>query len=105
MNKRDSIARKILGWKLNNSGKWYDFEKGIFVDDSEFQPDQNLNHAMLVVKKLEEAGYKYTIKGDSEVCFHNSYNQLCATGDTLAEAITNAAYLIADKSTLADGWM
>lgn len=101
MNKIESIARRILGWKLNSQQKWYDFEKGISIDISEFQPEQNLDHAMLIVEKLAKFGITYTTKGVSEVCF----NDVCATGDTLAEAITNAAHLIADNSSKADEWL
>jgi hypothetical protein len=88
--KTDSIARKILGWKLNRWDRWYDCEKGIFIHDSEFQPEHNLGHAMLIVEKLEKFGYKYTTNGVSEVAF----NDVRETGETLAQAITNAAYTI-----------
>ncbi|MGJ7922287.1 BC1872 family protein [Neobacillus sp. LXY-4] len=101
MNKVDIIARRILGWKLNRWDRWYDHEKGIFIHDSEFQPQENLDHAMIIVKRLEKFGFTYTIKGDSEVCF----NEVSATGGTLAEAITNAAYEIADNSSIADEWL
>lgn len=100
MNKTESIARRILGWKLNRWDKWYDHEKGIFIHESEFQPEQNLDHAMLIVERLEMFGYTYTKEGDYEVCF----NDICSTGNSLAEAITNAAYLIADNSTIDDEW-
>lgn len=101
MNKIESIARRILGWKLNSQNKWYDFEKDISIHYSEFQPDLNLDHAMLIVKKLEKFGFTYTTKGVSNVCF----NDVSATGDTLAQAITNAAHLIADDSSKADEWL
>lgn len=101
MNKVDSIARRILGWKLNSADKWYDLEKGVFIHDSEFQPEQNLDHAMLIVERLEKFGFTYRLKGDFEVCF----NDICAKGDTVAEAITNAAYSIADNSSKADEWL
>ncbi|WML44427.1 hypothetical protein [Neobacillus sp. PS3-40] len=90
MIKTDSIARKILGWKLNRWDRWFDYEKGIFIHDSEFQPEKNLDHAMLIVEKLEKFGYKYTTNGVSEVAF----NDVRETGETLAQAITNAAYTI-----------
>ncbi|CAH2716587.1 hypothetical protein BACCIP111895_03774 [Neobacillus rhizosphaerae] len=99
MNKIEIIARRILGWKLNTWDKWYDYENGIFIQG--FQPEQSLDHAMLIVKRLEELGFTYTTKGVSEVCF----NEVCATGDTLAQAITNAAYSLADNSTIADEWL
>lgn len=105
MNKTESIARRILGWKLYSTGKWYDHEKEVFINEHEFQPHENLEHAMLIVKKLEEYGYQYFTKGDSEVCFENRFNHSCATGNSLAEAITNAAHLIADNSSLADEWL
>jgi hypothetical protein len=90
MIKTDSIARKILGWKLNRWDRWFDYEKGIFIHDSEFQPEKNIDHAMLIVEKLEKFGYKYTTNGVSEVAF----NDVRETGETLAQAITNAAYTI-----------
>lgn len=101
MNKIDIIARRILGWKLNSWDKWYDFEKGIFIHESDFQPEQNLDHAMIIVEKLEKFGYKYTAKEEAHVCF----NDVCATGDTLPQAITNAAFLIADNSSIDDEWL
>jgi len=105
MNKTESIARRILGWKLYSTGKWYDHENEVFIDEKEFQPNDNLDHAMLIVKRLEHYGYQYIIKGDSEVCFNNQFHHLCGTGNTLAEAITNAAHLIADQSSPADEWL
>lgn len=101
MNKTESIARRILGWKLNTWDKWYDHEKGIYIHESDFQPEQNLEHAMLIVERLEKFGYTYTTQGEYEVCFNNT----CATGETLAKAITNAAHLIADKTSKADEWL
>jgi hypothetical protein len=98
MNKTESIARRILGWKLNRWDRWYDSEKEIFIQESEFQPEQNLGHAMLVVERLEKFGYKFAKNGDSEVCFNN----VNATGDTLAQAITDAAYSIIVKNSIAD---
>ena len=71
MNKTDSIARRILGWALNRWDRWYDVERGVFIHDSEFQPEQNLQHAMLIVEKLEKFGFTYTTNGVSEVCFNN----------------------------------
>lgn len=105
MNKTESIARRILGWKLYSTGKWYDHENEVFIDENDFQPQENLDHAMLIVKKLESYGFQYTQKGDNEVCFENPFHQSCATGQTLAEAITNAAYFIADSSSPADEWL
>jgi hypothetical protein len=101
MNKIDIIARRILGWKLNRWDRWFDDEKGIFIYESEFQPEQNLDHAMVIVEKLEQLGYTYTQKGDSEVCF----NEVCATGDTLAQAIMNAAYSIAENTSIDEEWL
>lgn len=99
MNKADIIARRVLGWKLNSWDKWYDYENDVYI--SHFQPEQNLDHAMLIVKRLEHLGFTYTIKGEFEVCFDN----VCAAGSTLTQAITNAAYLIADNSTIAEEWL
>lgn len=99
MNKIEVIARRILGWKLNSSGKWYDYENDLFIHD--FQPEENLDHAKKVVERLVNLGFTYTPKGDSKVCF----DDVCATGHTLAQAITNAAYAIADNSTIEDEWL
>ncbi|MCQ6279559.1 hypothetical protein [Bacillus sp. EB600] len=99
MNNVEVIARRILGWKLNRWDRWYDEEDSNFIYD--FQPDQNLEHAMLIVKRLEKYGFTYTPKGVSKVCF----NDKCATGDTLAQAITNAAFEIADNSSIPEEWL
>ncbi len=105
MEKTDSIARRILGWKLNGADKWYDHENSTFIGKNEFQPYENLEHAMQVVKRLEEYGYQYTNNDDLEVCFNNDFNHACAAGSTLAEAISNAAHLLADSSSPADEWL
>ena len=47
MNKISGVARRILGWKLNRWDRWYDFEKRKFIPDTDFQPEENINHAML----------------------------------------------------------
>lgn len=102
MTKTESIARRIMGWKLNRWDRWYDGESRIFIPVSDFQPEQNLDHAMLIVKRLEKFGYTYAKNGEFEVCL----NQVCESGETLAQAITNAAYRIADSSpSLADEWI
>lgn len=98
MNKTDSIARRILGWKLNRWDRWYDYEQGIFIHDSQFQPENNLEHAFLIVERLEEYGFTYSTNGVSEVCF----DDIRGTGSTLAQAITNAAYSIIEKTFIDD---
>lgn len=98
MNKIDSIARKILGWKLNRWDRWYDYEKGIFIHDSEFQPEQNLDHAMIIVDRLEKLGFTFSKKGTSEVAFDDHL----ASGETLAQAITNAAYSIIERNSVTE---
>lgn len=98
MNKTESIARRILGWKLNRWDRWYDRENGVFIYDSEFQPEKRLDHAMIIVDRLEKFGFSYKTNGESEVCFNN----VKATGETLPEAITNAAYTIIENTTDAD---
>ena len=56
---------------------------------------------MIIVEKLEGYGFTYTIKDDNVVCF----NDICATGSTLAEAITNAAFEIADTHSIDEAWL
>ncbi|MEH7308128.1 BC1872 family protein [Neobacillus drentensis] len=94
MNKTDSIARRILGWKLNRWDRWYDFEKAAFIHESEFQPEQNLDHAMLIVNKLKGLGYTFKTNGETDASFNNVH----ATGKTLSQAITNAAYTIIENN-------
>lgn len=98
MNKTDSIARRILGWKLNRWDRWYDHEKGIFIHDTEFQPEENIEHAMKIVERLENFGFKYETDGVSEVRF----NDIRATGHTLSQAITNAAYSIIEMNSMTE---
>lgn len=93
MNKIDSIARRILGWKLNRWDRWYDYEKGIFIHDSEFQPEHNLGHAMLIVERLEKFGFTFSKNGESEV----SFNNVTGSGETLPQAITNAAFSLVEQ--------
>ncbi|WP_017754339.1 BC1872 family protein [Calidifontibacillus oryziterrae] len=95
MEKIESIARRILGWKLNRWDRWYDYEKGVFIHTNDFQPEQNLDHAMLIVEQLEKFGFKFVANG-TEACF----NDIKETGETLAQAITNAAYSIIEKSSV-----
>jgi hypothetical protein len=98
MNKTDSIARKILGWSLNRWDRWYDPQQGKFIHDSEFQPEHNLDHAMLIVEKLEKFGFTFNTDGVSEV----SFNNISATGETLPQAITNAAYSIIEQNSITE---
>jgi hypothetical protein len=99
MNKIEVISRRILGWKLNRWDRWFDPENGVFIYD--FNPNENLGHALLIVERLKSFGYTYVERGEYEVCF----NELCETGDSLSEAITNAAFSLADNSTIADEWL
>ncbi|WP_040208836.1 BC1872 family protein [Neobacillus jeddahensis] len=101
MTRTEIVARRILGWKLNRWDRWFDFEKGKFIQVSEFQPEQNLDHAMIIVEKLQALGFTYTTNGVSEVCF----DHICENGDTLAAAIMNAAYTIADNSSIDEAWL
>ena len=93
MNKKDLIAREILGWKSRSKNSWYDVEKEVFVHESYFKPEKYIDQAMLIVNKLDMWGVTYSINGVSEVQF----DDVTGTGNTLAEAITNAAYLLIQK--------
>ncbi|MDQ0154786.1 BC1872 family protein [Robertmurraya andreesenii] len=99
MDKIEVIARRIMDWKLNRWDRWYDHEKEIFIEN--FRPDENLEHAKLVVTRLEELGFSYQVVKDFEVCF----NHFCGSGNTLAQAITNAAFAIADNTTVPEEWL
>ncbi|MBU9713048.1 BC1872 family protein [Evansella tamaricis] len=99
MDKIEIIARRILGWKLNRSDRWYNPEEGIFIPN--FQPEDNLEHAMMIVERLECFGFQVTKKSDNEVYINNIY----ATGETLPKAITNAAFKIAENNPIPQEWM
>ena len=101
MNKIEIVARRILGWKLNRWDRWYDYEQEMFIPASEFQPEVNLDHAMLLVERLKELGFIYKTNGTTAACF----DDVCETCETLAQAITNAAYSIADNSSIDEGWL
>ena len=101
MNKVEIIARRILGWKLNRWDRWYDYEQDQFIPVNEFQPEENLEHAMLIVEKLEELGFSYKTNETTGACF----DSVCETGETLAQTITNAAFSIADYSSIDEGWL
>ncbi|MBM4761987.1 hypothetical protein [Bacillus sp. B15-48] len=98
MNKTEAIARRVLGWKLNRWDRWYDCEKSTFIPTTDFQPEQNLGHAMLIVERLEKFGFFFSNNGGTEARF----NDVKATGNSLAEAITNAAYHLIENSTEPD---
>lgn len=98
MNKTESIARRILGWKLNRWDRWYDYENGQFIHTSNFQPEKNIDHAMMIVDRLEKYGYRFQTNGNCEACF----NDVRAKGENLAEAITNAAYAIIERNSVVD---
>lgn len=66
-----------------------------------FSPEESLDHAMMVVEKLKNVGFTYQVKDECEVCF----NEICEKRETLAEAITNAAFSIADNRSIADEWL
>ncbi|MEH7074928.1 BC1872 family protein [Neobacillus drentensis] len=94
MNKTDSIARRILGWKLNRWDRWYDYENATFIHESDFQPEKNIDHAMIIVDRLTDYGYTFKVNGEHEACF----NDIRGTGKTLSQAITNAAYSIIEST-------
>lgn len=99
MDKTEIIIRRILGWKLNSYNKWFDPVNGKFIDS--FNMEKNLDDAMLVVKQLEKYGFVYSKKSDTEICF----NDICAKGKNLNEAIMNAAYEVAEVNSVPDEWL
>lgn len=101
MNQVEVIARRIMGWKLNRWDRWYDPEKDLFIYD--FQPEENLEHARMIVERLEQFGFTYTYSENRmfEVCI----NDVCETGETLAKAITNTAFSIAEVNSIDENWL
>ncbi|WP_338471173.1 hypothetical protein R4Z10_20765 [Niallia sp. XMNu-256] len=90
MNRKHEIIREILGWKPHNKNSWYNVEKEEYVHDSYFMPDQYMEHAMVIVEKLKMFGINYQTNGTSEAKF----DDVTGRGETLPEAITNAAYYL-----------
>lgn len=103
MEKVEVIARRIMGWKLQRLNKWYNIEKNIVVED--FHPEHNIDQAMQIVKRLKEHGFSYIVEDDLEVHFKNDFFEVCETGDTLAQAITNAAYSVAENNPIPSEWL
>ncbi|MCD8501345.1 MAG: hypothetical protein LRY71_06225 [Bacillaceae bacterium] len=103
MDKVEVIARRVLGWSLNSPKKWYSVEEATFIEN--FDPTENLNDAMRIVRKFEELGFTFSKQGDTKVCFGNQFIKECGTGATLAEAITNAAYSIAEVESIPEDWL
>lgn len=103
MDKIEVIARRVLGWSLKSSNKWFNLEGATFIDN--FNPIENLDDAMKIVRRLEEFGFTFLKHGDTEVCFSNQFINECATGTSLAEAITNAAYAIAEVKSIPEEWL
>lgn len=95
MDKTESIARRIFGWALNRWDRWYDVNTSTFIHTSEFQPEEKLEHAMLIVERMECLGFTFTRRSSYEV----SFNNVTASGDTLAQAITNAAYTVVENQS------
>ena len=88
MNKKDIIAREILGWKSCGKNSWYNVDKDEFVHESYFMPEKYLEHAMLIVNQLSMFGITYRTNGDSVAQF----DDIIGNGSDLPEAIMNAAY-------------
>lgn len=93
MDKKDAIAREILGWKMRSKNSWYDVENEVFVHEAYFKPEKYMEHAMLIVKKLEMFGVAYRTNGVSEVYF----DDVRGAGTTVSEAITNAPYALIER--------
>ena len=94
-NKISGVARRVLGWKLNRWDRWYDFEKRKFIPDTDFQPEENINHAMLNCRSVGAMWlYLYNEKS-TEVHF----NDISGTGRTLAQAITDAAFNLVEHQS------
>ncbi|MCD8501686.1 MAG: hypothetical protein LRY71_08445 [Bacillaceae bacterium] len=103
MDKIEIIARRILGLRLNSANKWYSIEDATFIEN--FNPLDNFEDAMKIVCRLEEFGFTFSKHDDTNVCFSNQFINECATGTTLAEAITNAAYAIAEVKPIPEEWL
>lgn len=88
MNKKDIIAREILGWKSHGKNSWYNVDQDAFVHESYFKPEKYLEHAMLIVNQLTMFGITYRTNGDTEARF----DDVIGMGTSLPEAIKNAAY-------------
>lgn len=90
VNRKEEIIREILGWKKHTKNSWYNVEKDEFIHDSYFMPEKYLEHALVIVEKLKMFGVNYQTNGTSEVKF----DDVTGRGETLPEAIINAAYYL-----------
>ncbi|WP_306453844.1 BC1872 family protein [Bacillus sp. 7884-1] len=59
---------------MNRWDRWYDPENGGFIYD--FNPHENLEHALLIVERLKSLGYTYTEKGNYEVALMRFVKQV-----------------------------
>ena len=87
MNKKDIIAREILGWKSRGKNSWYNVDRDQFVHDILTLCPRYLEHAMLI-ESISYVWSYISTNGDSEARF----DDIIGIGSNLPEAITNAAY-------------
>ncbi|AOM83086.1 BC1872 family protein [Salisediminibacterium beveridgei] len=102
MDYREILARRVMGWRLQTSGKWFDSVNRQVIE--EFDPRSNVNQAKLLVAQLELFGFEYSVTDQYTVCFQNEFHQICESGETEAEAITNAAFELAENEPVPSEW-
>lgn len=102
MDYREILARRVMGWRLQTSGKWFDSVNRQVIE--EFDPQVNPDQAKLLVTQLESFGFSYSISKQYTVCFENEFHRICESGDTEAEAITNAAFALAENEPVPSEW-
>lgn len=102
MDYREILARRVMGWRLQTSGKWFDSNNAQVIEG--FDPRENEDQAKLLVSQLESFGFRYTVTDQYTVCFENEFHRICKSGEKLSEAITNAAYELAENEPVSSEW-
>lgn len=102
MDYREVLARRVMGWRLQSAGKWFDSQEKRIIQG--FDPSRNPEQADMLVRQLETFGFRYRQSGTYTVCFENEFHKICESGSSREEAITNAAYALAENEPVPSEW-
>ena len=100
LDKVEVIARRVLGWSLNSPKKWYSVEEATFIEN--FDPTENLNDAMRIVRKFEELGFTFSKQGDTKVCFGNQFIKECGITNSRIDAYQHVLRIPGDGHDTSD---
>ncbi len=97
-------ATKIMGWH-DDAGRWVDSDQQFKYWVDEFRPSEFITYAWLVVERMKELGYTFSIECNMAVNFNylvlfsrilkysnsNCWERYDAVSDSAPPAIVNAA--------------